>query len=394
MSDSDTAGEQPKSDAPKAYAPQRPPVRRARMRSRHYGLILSFMLMVISPVSVSGWYLYERAADQYASRVGFSVRKQEIDAPIDLLGGIGALSTTDTLDTDILYEFIQSQEMVELVDGTLDLRERYARPQNDPVFSFDPSLPVEDLVDYWRDMVSVYYDSGTGLIELRVRAFSADDAVAIAQETLRQSSLMINKLSAIARDDTTRYAREELDEAVARLKLARQNLTQFRSERQIVDPSADVQGQMTLLTSLQQQLAETLIELDLLIENTNQSDPRVSNQQRRVEVIQRRIDEERKKFGIGVEGDEAFSTLIAEFEALNVDLEFAQTSYLSALTSYDSALRQAQQQSRYLAAYLNPTRPQSAEFPQRLILLGLIALFSFLIWAILTLIYYSVRDRS
>ena len=81
------------------------------------------------------------------------------------------------------------------------------------------------------------------------------------------------------------------------------------------------------------------------------------------------------------------------FETLSVDLEFAQTSYLAALAGYDKAVRQAQQQSRYLAAYLAPTRPESAEFPQRALLLGLTALFTFLGWAILTLIYYSVRDR-
>lgn len=364
------------------------------MRTRHFGLIASFVIYVLAPVAFSGWYLYERAADQYASRVGFSVRKQEVDAPVDLLGGLGALSGTSTLDTDILYEFIQSQQMVELVDAELDLRSLYSKPDNDPVFSFDPEDPIEGLVDYWRDMVAVYYDSGTGLIELRVRAFAADDAVRIAQETLKQSSLMINNLSAIARDDTTRYARIELDEAVERLKQTRQKLTQFRVQENIVNPEADVQVQMSLLGSLQQQLAETLIELDLLIENTNESDPRVANLRRRVDIIQRRIDEERAKFGIGEDGNQAFSTLIAEFEALSVDLEFAQTTYLSSLTSYDTALRQAQQQSRYLAAYLDPTRPESAEFPQRLILLGLIALFVFLIWSILTLIYYSVKDRS
>jgi capsular polysaccharide transport system permease protein len=243
-------------------------------------------------------------------------------------------------------------------------------------------------------MVDVYYDSGTGLIELRVKAFAPGDAVAIANEILNQSSVMINRLSAVAREDTTRYAREELDTAVERLKVARQALTTFRSTTQIVDPSADVQGQMTVLISLQQQLAETYIAYDLLIENSNERDPRVEQLRREIEVLQRRIDAERRKFGLGGDGDTTYSTLLARFEELNVDLEFAQTSYLSALAGYDSALREAQKQSRYLAAYLNPTRPESAEFPQRLVLLGLIALFVFLIWSVMALVYYSVRDRS
>ncbi|MEP4194677.1 MAG: sugar transporter [Aliishimia sp.] len=373
---------------------QAKPVPKARLRKRHLGLIFSFVLCVMAPVAVSGWYLYERAADQYASRVGFSVRKQEVDSPVDLLGGLGALSGSTTLDTDILYEFIQSQDMVELIDAKLNLRAVYSKPDNDPIFSFEPNAPIEELVAYWRDMVAVYYDSGTGLIDLRVRAFETEDAVQIAEETLKQASLMINRLSAVAREDSTRYARTELDQAVIRLKIARQKLTQFRVQENIVDPEADVQVQMSLLGSMQQQLAESLIELDLLLENTREGDTRVSNLRRRVDIIQQRIESERQKFGIGGDGNQAFSTLIAEFEALSVDLEFAQTSYLSALTGYNTAIRQAQQQSRYLATYLKPTRPQSAEFPQRLILLGMISLFAFLIWSLLTLVYYSVKDRT
>lgn len=380
---------------PPAQEPTRVPrtVPRARMKTRHFSIFFSFWLLVAVPVAVTGWYLYDRAADQYASRVGFSVRAQEPAVPMDVLGGLGSLPTATSTDADILYEFIQSQEMVELVDDRLDLRAIYTVPPDDPVFSFKGDAPIEALVDYWRSMVAVYYDSGTGLIELRVRAFAPEDAVAIAREIVAQSSVMINRLSAIARQDTTRYAREELDAAVARLKDARRALTQFRSTTQIVDPTADVEGQMTVLVSLQQQLATTYVELDLLAGNTSEGDPRLANLRREVEVIEKRIDIERRKFGLGGDGDETFSTVIARFEELNVDLEFAQTAYLSALASYDTALREAQQQSRYLAAYMNPTRPESAEFPQRLMILGLVALFVSLVWAVLVLVYYSLRDR-
>lgn len=373
------------------------PVRRARMRARHWGLALSFVLMVLVPVAVSGWYLYTRAADQYASRVGFSVRTQEFEgagALLSGLGGLGALPNGASRDSDILYEFIQSQDMVMRVDAALDLRARFALPVGDPVFRFAPDAPVEELVRYWRRMVQVHYDQGTGLIELQINAFAPDDAHRIAEETLAQSSLMINRLSAIARDDATRYARAELDAAVQRLKDARQNLTRFRVAENVVDPGADVQVQMSLLGSLQQQLAGALIDLDLLLESTREGDPRVANMRRRVEIIERRIDTERGKFGAGEDGAQAFSQLLARFEVLTVDLEFAQSAYLSALASYDSALRQAQQQSKYLAAYLAPTTPQSAEYPQRAVILALIGLFSFLGWSVLSLVYYSVRDRT
>ena len=54
---------------------------------------------------------------------------------------------------------------------------------------------------------------------------------------------------------------------------------------------------MGLLNSLQAQLAETLIELDLLAETARSDDPRVEQAKRKTVVIEKRIAEERRKLG-------------------------------------------------------------------------------------------------
>jgi capsular polysaccharide transport system permease protein len=368
----------------------------ARPKRRHWGLLLSFLLLVGGPAAGVGYYLYTYAIDQYASNVGFSVRKEEIGTAVEILGGITNLSGSSSSDTDILYEFIQSQEIVTRIDAALDLRSIYSVPEYDPVFTFDPSGSTEDLVDYWNRMIRISYDAGTGLIELRVLAFDPESAQAIAQAIFEECSRMINELSRIAREDATRYASEELEQAVERLKAAREALTSFRSRTQIVDPSADVQGQVGLLNTLQQQLAEALIESDLLSETARENDPRLAQTERRIEVIRNRIAEERQKFGAGGQsqpGGEDYATLVEEFERLSVDREFAEQAYIAALSSYDGARAEAQRQSRYLAAYVQPTLPDEAQYPQRLMLLGLATMFAFLAWAILGLIYYSIRDR-
>ena len=53
---------------------------------------------------------------------------------------------------------------------------------------------------------------------------------------------------------------------------------------------------MGVLNNLQQQLAESLIEFDILSETTKRSDPRLQQAERRIEVIQSRIEEERATF--------------------------------------------------------------------------------------------------
>ncbi len=368
----------------------------ARVRRRHWGLAAAFALMVGLPVLVTAWYLWTRAADEYASNLGFTVRSEEITSPMELLGGLSGVSGAASSDSDILYEYIQSQELVRQVDAELDLRAIWSRPwPHDRVFGLDPEGAIEDLRDHWLRMVRITYDAATGLIELRVLAFTPEEAQAIAQAIFERSGEMINELSAIAREDAMRYAREDVEQAVERLKTAREAMTAYRSRTQIVDPAADIQGQMGLLANLQGQLAEALIELDLLKETTQPSDPRVSQAERRIAVIESRIADERRKFGVGGKGPggEDYATLVAEYERLAVDREFAEEAYTAALAAFDTARAEAQRQSRYLAAYVRPTLAEVPEYPRRWMLLGLVALFSFLAWSILSLVYYSLRDR-
>lgn len=373
-------------------------VGKARRRKRHWGLLTSFIVLVTLPLAMTIWYMSERAVDQYASSVAFTVRTEDLSSASDFLGGLGgSISGSSSSDADILYEFVRSQPLVKMLDNQLDLKSMYSLHHDvDPIFGLDPDGQIEDITDYWQRVVRVSYDAGSGLIEIRVLAFSPEDAKRVATALLNESSKMINDLSAIAREDATRYARQDLDLSLERLKKAREALTSFRIQNQIVDPAADIQGQMGLLNTLQAQLADALIELDLLNTSTRSSDPRIEQMQRRVDVIEARINEERRKFGVGTSdsGDEtSYATTIAEFERLTIDREFAEQAYGLALSSFDSARAEANRQSRYLAAYISPTLAESAEYPQRPLIIFIVGLFSVLLWAIGSLSYYAVRDR-
>ncbi len=376
--------------------PPSPPVAPvARGRPRHWILALSFVALVLLPTAGTAWYLHARAVDQYASITAFSVRSEDTRSALDVMGRLGALAGgTTSRDAEILYQFVQSQEIVANIDARLDLRSLYSRHhRTDPVFGFRPGGTIEDLTDHWSRMLRIAFDPGSGLMELRVLAFDPDEAQEIARAILDESTVRINELAAVAREEATRNAREDLEVALERLRQAREAVTEFRIRTRIVDPSADVQGQMGLLNTLQGQLAAAMIDLDLLRETTREGDPRITQTERRIEVIRTRIEEERARFGGGPgPAGEDYATVMAEFERLNVDREFAEQAYRSALSAYDAAVAEAQRTSIFLATHVTPTRAESARYPERAQLLGLTAFFLLLAWSVGALIYYSVRD--
>ncbi|MER5173961.1 capsule biosynthesis protein [Thioclava kandeliae] len=387
-------------------------ISRAGLRGRHRLAALSFVIVVVVPVLLASLYLFTRAHDRFVSHVGFSVRSENTSSAMEMLGGLAEISGSSSSDTDILYNFIKSEEMVRAIDAQLDLRDMWSKPGarwwhmgDDPWYAYHKGGTIEDLTAYWGRMVKVYSDSGTGLIDVEAQAFTPEDAHKLTEAIFDESSKMINRLSQIAREDKIRYAREELETSVERLKSARSAMTKFRNENQIVDPQSLIEGQVGLLSSLQEQLAQSLIELDTLRQTTRDDDPRIVQTQRRVQVIQDRIGAERKKLGLSsaVGGSPAtaddmtdgagYANIVGQYESLAVDQQFAEQSYTAAMTSYDAAKAEANRQSRYLAAHIRPSMPEASTAPSRGEIIGLLAIIMGMIWVLLVLIGYALRDR-
>ena len=367
----------------------------ASVRARHWGVLIGFLVVVVLPVALAGGYLWTRAADQYGSVVGFTVRSETANQAVDVFGGLSSTFSggSSTQETDILFEFVTSQEIVSLIEAELDLTSIYSvAAGGDPFLAYNPNGTIEDLTRFWNRMTTISYDANAGLMEITARAFTAAEANRIAQAILDASDRRINDLSAKARADATRYALDDLQQAEDRLRSAREALTTFRLQNQIVDPSADIQSQVGLLSTLQTQLAESLIEADLLSQSLRENDPRLEQLRARIAVIEARIEVERRKFGAGEDG-ESYARTVSEYERLSADVLFAEQAHAAARTTAEAAKAEAQRQSFYLATYIRPTLAERAEYPRRLTILALVGLFSFLTWAIGSLVYYSVRDR-
>lgn len=370
----------------------------ARMKRRHWGVLISFVALVLLPLMVVGAYLWGVADDRYGSITGFTVRQEEGQSSSELISGLAQFAGGATSpDTDVLYEFIRSQNMVRRVDEQLDLRAHYSDYwTTDPVFALWPDATIEDLLWYWGRMVRVSYDSGTGLTQVEVTAYDPLMAQKIAQAIVAESQMLVNDLNQTARNDAIGYAEQDLERAQEQLRNAREALVRFRTRTQIVDLDSDIQTRMGVMNTLQQQLADELVNFDELSATSRSDDPRLTQVLRRIEVIRDRLAEERSSFANTpvLSTGEDYPTLISEFEGLTVEREYAEEVYRAALSTRNAALDNAARQTRYLATYISPTLAEKAQYPQRSLLFGLSVLFLILAWGIIVLVYYSIRDRS
>ena len=375
-----------------------PPVAPAMRRRGMSGVWLSFCLLVLLPCLLCAAYLTLAAQDRYTSEAGFTIRQEEGGMASDLLGGMTQmLGTPGAGNADLLFEYLRSQDMVMRLEERLGLRAHYARhwPQ-DPLFALPPEGTVDQLVRFWGRALRVSFDRNTGLLLLEIRANDPDYARELAQAVVAESERMINELNAQARRDRLQNARADLAAAEARLRAAREAMAAFRAATQIVDPDADLQGRMGVLNNLQQQLAQALVEHDLLDLITDSRDPRMRQAARRIEVIRARISEERRTFTTQdmTVAETDYPRLLARYEGLRADQHMAEQGYNAAMRAWDLAQSQAERQTLYLALFVPPTLSEEPGHPQRLLLLGLTALFALLIWALAVLSWHSLRDRT
>lgn len=401
---------QPKTGQPPKPAPKRGEVVRhpaaevrvaepARPRPRHRIAAISFLLAVVLPSLGAAAYLYFVAADQYASRMSFSIRGNENASPVSFLGALSQTVTLGGTDAEIVYEFVRSQQMVEAASAALPLREMYNLPQRDMVFRLGESYSIEGLTRYWNRVNTISFDGASGIVQFEARAFDPQSAQAVTSFVLGESTRMVNEISIQARDDAVEVARSVLDQAEDRLRAARRKIRSFRDYEQALDPSQDARAAMELTAALRLQRVEAEIELDSYLSLVGPRGPRVPALRQRIASLEERIAEEERLVGAGAggasEGGERrrFADLMGEYEELQVDLEFAQNAYVSALTSYEQAQVEARRQIRFLSPHVSPTLSVEAEYPQRTLIAIAIFVILTVAWSVLFLIAYNIRDR-
>ncbi len=361
-------------------------------------LLWSFVLCVLVPFVVVTAYYAIISTDRFSARAGFSIRGIDTSSGIDGIGALTGLASSGstTSDSYIVLSYLSSRALVEAVDAELDLRGTYSFTAVDPLSRLSKDATAEEFLIYWKRRIHTQFDPSSGIIEFEVQSFTPVHARDIANAVLRLTQDLVNDLSANARKDALRFAREEVGLQEHRLREALGALRDFRASEQSVDPSASAALEIQLIASLESRLIDLRARIAALRETLDEDAPSLNALRRDAAALEAQIVDRRQAIGNAVldgGGKRAVTQQLALYEALEVERSLAQQAYASALVSLEQARRDADRQQRYLAVHLRPQSAQSAEYPRVLRNLMVLAFALVTIWGIGALITYSVRDH-
>ena len=357
---------------------------------RHALLFATFVL----PSVIGALYYGVIAADRYTSEAQFVVRspsKAGVDQLSSVIRSTGTERASD--EASAVHQFVKSRDAVDLLLREAELRAILSRPESDPVWRFPGWFSKdlrEKLYDRYLDFVSIKQDSGTGISTLVVQSFRPEDSVKVAQVLLQGSETLINRLNDRARRDTIRAAEAEVDIAKERAFERREELTTFRTRVGTVDPAKTSQSLLETIGKLSFESAQVNAQLAEAQRNSPQG-PQIANLRNRIQAIDQQIVEEKRRIGGSAQ---ALAPIIADYERLVLEREFADRALASALASLENARIDSQRQQLYLERVVEPHAADYPAQPKRLMWIAIVIMLSGSVFSILRSLINNIRAHE
>ncbi len=119
-------------------------------------------------------------------------------------------STGSSTQTGAVVAYIQSPDILKILDKRFHLRKIYSSPEHSSFWRLDEDASDEDFLNFYQQMVSVSQDSTTLLITVNVLDYDANRAQAICEAIVQASQKFVNDMSAVMSNATVKYAKDQL----------------------------------------------------------------------------------------------------------------------------------------------------------------------------------------
>jgi capsular polysaccharide transport system permease protein len=358
-------------------------------------------LFVALPTTAAAGYLFFLSSDQYVSEFEFTVRQQhplhtEGSGMAAALGG-GNPMLAILADSEVVTHYLKSRQAVDDTSKRLDLDSIYGRPDADPLSRLEPGSPPERKLRYWQNVVDPFFDMTSGIVTVKVRAFTPDDARRVAEVTLAESERLVNDMATKAHSDAVSYAQAEVDRSEARLKKAEVDMAAYRNAHSVLYPAIEATAQTSLKGIIGESLSDTRARAQALsAEGVSANSPqlrmlrdRAAGLQAQVGLVQSGMARQDQSQQDGA----TMASVLSGYRALEVEEELSTKSLEGSNKALADARNEANEQLVYLDAFVRPATPVESLYPVRWKILLETALGGLITWMLGMLFVHGVKDH-
>ncbi len=214
-------------------------------------------------------------------------------------------------------------------------------------------------------MISVTVDRISGLVLVRVLAFTPEDALALARAASVSTEKMIDSVAMRQRRDALFLAEQELERASLRYSAALTALRDVRNQEGTVDPEQTIKNSTdTLVGVIREKLSlERDYAANLKVMSTDSPQQKVLSDQ--IRALGSQVASLTEALTSHQKNAKTAAQTIEHFDKQELEVRFSKRLLEIAQASYERARQEAERQHVYFALYIEPKKPEIAEYPRR-----------------------------
>lgn len=345
--------------------------------------VLATLCYLIIPNAISIGYFGFLASDQYQAEARFTVRNSTPALGKDQFAKVTGIPQAKIVqDTQMVTNYIASRDMLEILEKEVGLRSLYSSPQIDFWARLREDATVEERLEYWQHMVSISISPQSGIVTVKIKAFSPESAYTILNKVISQSETMVNRVNDRIWTDVTATTKANLDNATAQLRKAREDLQAARNRSGVLTVEGSSQILSTLISTVEAERLKLQQRYDSQLEAISKDAPQMRVLLRDIHSKEEQVAQLRAQLAGKADANENLADISLDMSQLQLAQSLAEQQFATSIKAFEQVQFVSRQQLLYLDAFLKPRLPEEAEFPRRALWISAIAVTSLLLWGV------------
>lgn len=338
---------------------------RARDRVFSSLMTLLFLLTFVLPLAGSVAYYGFLASPGFVSEVRFIVRSSTPFLSRDRYSS-GVIEPKEKIvqDTAILLNYLESPAIIQDMQKSTDVKGIFGRPDIDFFSRLPADATQDDILDYWEKHFSADVNPKSGIVELKVIAYSPREAYELVKLVLRLAEAQVNKLSSGMWADLRASSERDVVEATNEVAGLRGKLRDTQNETGVFDVGLSAQSIQDVLTSVEAELSNLKSRRAALGSSVSESSPQMSDLNRKIAALEdQSVGLRARTAGPALNENGNLAEYSSIFDRLNLDLSLAEAKLKSALKELEKVKLVSSMQLVYVDNFTEPSFPERNEYP-------------------------------
>tara|TARA_B100001093_G_scaffold215568_1_gene206869 strand:+ start:6772 stop:8430 length:1659 start_codon:yes stop_codon:yes gene_type:complete len=321
---------------------------------------INTFFILLTPIFIFAVYFYGLGRPKYYVESDVLVRKtlssNESGNPLSSLLGVGNRASRE--DALFLKIYLQSPQVLEDILKKIDFKKAYRKKGFDIYSGINLNISRENLYDFFKKQVEINYDNISGSLNIVTLGYDPLTSFQINNFLIDKAEIFVNELNQNIYKRQIDFVEKQVTLNFDNLSEANSKLQDFQNQTKILNLDQEVISSTGLISSLEQQLMESQLELSFLKRQfVDQNVPEIQFMKTKIEELKNQIKDQRNI--LLSPKAKNYVERIGISNSLKSNVKFWSDIYNSSLATFEKTKLDSQKQQRFLAILSNPLLPET-----------------------------------